>query len=357
MSTSYFTQGVLTGISITLGENEHRFDDDPSFYNNDEALCRRLKKTIGFGTRYQTNENTTTCDLCEDAARRLMREKGIVPEQINAIVSVTQTPDYYMPGNAYVLHDRLKLSKECAAVDMEMGCSGFVYGLWHSFMMVSSGLKRVLLVAGDTLSKSANPKDRTEYPLFCDAGAAAIIEHTDTDNPTCFVMRADGTGVSKMLQPAGAYRTRSSEETRREKTDAEGNVRSDENIYMNGFEIFNFTLTEQPAALREILEKSGKTKEEIDWFVFHQGNKYIVDTLAKSAGVPKEKVPVIFPDYGNQNAASIPGTICAALSDAFEARKQVVLQGFGIGLSWGACQTALDKPTILKPVVYGGRYD
>ena len=227
MPTGLFKHAVLTGISITLGENKHVFSEEPAYYNNDEALCKRLQKTIGFGTRYWTSKQTTTCDLCENAARRLMASKRIESGSIDAIISVTQTPDYFMPGNAHVLHERLKLSKNCAALDVEMGCSGFVYGLWLSYMMVSSGLKRILLVAGDTLSKAANPKDRTEAPLFCDAGSAAIIEYSEKESPSCFILKADGTGVAKMLQPAGAYRTPSSEETRTEKKDSDGNIRSD----------------------------------------------------------------------------------------------------------------------------------
>lgn len=358
MSRVLFNRAILTGISITLGENNHNFSDEPAYYNNDESLCKRLQRTIGFGTRYWANEGTTTCDLCEDAAKRLLKAKNIMPTDIDAIISVTQTPDYYMPGNAHILHERLKLSKDCAALDVEMGCSGFVYGLWLSYMMISSGLKKVLLVAGDTLSKVTNPKDRTEAPLFCDAGSAAIIEYSIDESPSFFILKSDGTGVKKMLQPAGAYRVRPNEETRKEKEDSEGNIRSDENIYMNGFEIFNFTLTEQPSMFNEILEYCHKTKEEIDWFFFHQGNKYIVNTLAKSQRLPSEKVPVIFSDYGNQNAASIPGAICATLSGNISDKKQVLMQGFGIGLSWGACQMEFMKDiTVLEPVCFGEKND
>ena len=354
MAKSHFNNVTIKGMSITLGENKRVIDDDPFYYNNDDAFLARLKKTIGFGTRYVAAQDTTTCDLCEDAARRLLCETKISVNDIDAIIFVTQTPDYFMPGNAHVIHEKLQFPKETLALDVELGCSGFVYGLWLSYMMVSSGLNRILLLTGDTLSKSANPKDRTEYPLFCDAGSATIIEKTEKNAPSYFILKSDGTGVKHMLQPAGAYRLPSSEETRKEIIDKDGNTRSQENIYMNGFEIFNFTLTEQPPLLKDILEYSGKMKDEIDYFLFHQGNKYIVDTISKSAQLPKEKVPVIFSDFGNQNSAAIPGTICATLFDKINSSTQVIIQGFGIGLSWGACQLSLDDITILNPKIYSG---
>ncbi len=343
---------TISGMSITLGENKRNIDDEPLYYNNDTSFLKRLKRTVGFGTRYEANKNTTTCDLCYDAAKRLMNEMNI--SSVDAVIFVTQTPDYHMPGNAHIIHQKLNLKKTTFALDIELGCSGFIYGLLISYMFACNSLDRILLLTGDTFSKVANKKDRTEYPLFCDAGSATLIEKDASGSASYFILQSDGTGVSKMFQPAGAYKHPSNDETRKEKEDEHGNIRSDENIYMNGFDIFNFTLTEQPALLNEILNYSNKSISDIDYFVFHQANKYIVETLAKSAEIPANKFPVIFPDYGNQNSASIPGTICATLSNLLEGRKQLLLQGFGIGLSWGGCQLELNSPTILKPVIYSG---
>jgi len=354
MTKSIIKNAKIKGISIVVGENKKCIDDEPSYYNGDKTQLERLKKTIGFGTRYWTNNETTTCDLCEQASKNLLKKLAIPVRSIDAIISATQTPDYYMPGNAHVLHKKLGLSKDTIALDLELGCSGFMYGLWLSFMMLNSGLKRILLVTGDTLSKVANKKDRTEAPLFGDAGSACIIDFDQDAKESYFILKSDGNGVDSMYQPAGAYRTQSSEETRVEKADKDGNIRTDENIYMNGFDIFNFTLTEQPKLLNEILEFSNKTKDEIDYFVLHQANVYIVETIIKKAKIEMEKAPSnVFSKYGNQNSASIPGAICEALSDCFaNTKKQVVLQGFGIGLSWGACKLEFDNVVCLKPDVY-----
>ncbi len=353
MADFCFKHAQIKGMSVTLGEERHSFNDEPLYWNNNELLCKRLKKTIGFGNRYWSKPETTAADLCYDAAIRLFNAMNIKPESFDAIISVTQTPDYLMPGNAHVLHELLALPKSCAALDIELGCTGFLFALQNAYMMIECGAKRVLIVAGDTLSKTINSKDRTEAPLFSDVGSACIVDRENDETCSYFSLCSDGKGVQKMLQPAGGYRVPSTEETRKEKSDKEGNIRSDENFYMNGLEVFNFTLSEQPPLLRNILEQSRKTKEEIDYYILHQGNSYIVENLAKNLKLPSEKVPVIFPEYGNQSCASIPGTVCAALSDKLSDKKQMIFQAFGIGLSWGACQLELNNPTVLRPVVYG----
>ncbi|MBO5738835.1 ketoacyl-ACP synthase III [bacterium] len=356
MSNSIIKNMKIAGISVVLGENKKNFINEPEYYNNDEKQLAKLKKMIGFDTRYWANPQTTTADLCQEATKKLIKEMNINISNIDAIISVTQTPDYYMPGNAHVIHRNLGFEKDTLAMDLEFGCSGYIYGLWTAGMMLNSGLKRILLLAGDTLSKVANKKDRTEAPLFGDTGSATIIEFDEKAKESYFILKSNGVGIENMLQPAGAYRNPSTEETRKEVADAEGNIRTQENIYMNGFEIFNFTLTEQPKLLNEILKFADKTKEEIDYFILHQANVYIVETILKKAGIPFEKAPSrIFEKYGNQNSASIPSAICSDLSECFKDKdKQALLQGFGIGLSWGACITNLNNTICIKPETFKG---
>lgn len=358
MANTILKNVKIKGVAIVVGENQHIFDNEPEYYNHDQTQLGKLKKMIGFDTRYVANSTTTTLDLCEAAAKRLISALNIDILSIDAIISATQTPDYYMPGNAHIIHRNLGCRKDTIAYDIELGCSGYIYGLWTAGLMINAGLKRVLLVTGDTLSRCANAKDRTEAPLFGDAGSATIIDFDEKVSETFFILKSDGNGVENMLQPAGAYRTPSTDETRRDVEDDSGNVRNQENIYMNGFEIFNFTLTEQPKLLKEILEFSNLTKDEIDYFVLHQANVYIVETILKKAKIPFEKAPTkIFARYGNQNSASIPSAICADLSNKFcNGSKKILMQGFGIGLSWGACVTEFDDNILcLKPCVYGDK--
>lgn len=346
----------ISGVSIVLGEDKLKFADETHYYNNDPLQLLKMQKSVGFKERYWAKSDTTTLDLCQQAAEKLLKEMGISTNSIDAIVFVTQTPDYYMPGNAHVIHRNMGFGNETFAIDLEFGCSGYIYGLYTAFMMIQTGLKRVLLLAGDTLSKVANKKDRTEAPLFGDSGSATIVEYDKTANETYFVLRSDGKGIEHMLQPAGAYRIPGSKDTKKEIINKDGSIRSLENIYMNGFEIFTFTLTRQPALLNEILEFSGNTKDDISYFVFHQANVYIVETIMKKSKIPLDKCPSkIFEKYGNQNSASIPSVICSELSGCFNNNpKKVLLQGFGIGLSWGACITEMKNVICLKPSIYNG---
>ena len=345
----------LKGCSIVVGENELLIDNEPEYYNNDPAQLQRLKDMIGFGSRFTANPTTTTCDLCEQAATSLLRALNLTSASIGAIVSVTQTPDYKMPGNAHVLHARLGLVKDAPAIDVELGCSGFIYGLWLASMMVTTGIKRVLVVAGDTLSRAANKQDKTTAPLFGDAGSAAIVEFDANAQDMHFILQSDGTQLNTMYVPAGGSRTPSSLQTQQPVVVEEGSARSQDDIFMDGFGIFRFTMAEQPLLLQSILEYSQKSIDDIDFFLLHQANRYIVETITKKSGIPADKVPSdIFTRYGNQNSASIPGALCGALAQKIHGKKlQAVLQGFGIGLSWGACQLQLNNVVCLPPVIYG----
>lgn len=350
------SQAALAGCAVTLGEDERRIEDEPEYWAHDKKQLERLQQLIGLDTRYTAREGTTTCDLCESASRSLLNAMGMKAADIGALVSVTQTPDYRMPGNAHVLHARLGLSMESPALDMELGCSGFVFGLWNAAMLASSGNRPVILVAGDTLSRQANKSDPGTRPLFGDAGAAALIMPGDEKDMMRFILRSDGSRLQNMYIPAGGARLPSSPETRLERTFEDDGIRSDDDLYMDGFAVFAFTMTEQPRLLRDILAFAGKDIAEVDYFILHQANRYIVETITKKAGIPSEKAPSgIFSRFGNQNSASIPGVLCGELAGVLKNSSfETVLQGYGTGMSWGACQLRLDNMTCLPPVPYAG---
>lgn len=234
MAKFSFKNAKISGISFILGENKRLFDDEPFYYNNNKAQMRKLKDTIGFGATFWAQEKTTTADLSYEAISSLQKALNFELSSIEAIISVTQTPDYFMPGNAHVLHKALNLSKDCTAFDLEFGCSGYIYGLFLAFSMINSGLKRVLLVVGDTISKCLNPKDRTIAPIVGDGASASLIEFSEDFGESFFVLKSDGQGLTHLIQPAGAYRRRPSAATREIKMDDRGNFRCDEDFYMNG---------------------------------------------------------------------------------------------------------------------------
>lgn len=350
MAKSIIKNAKIKGISVILGENKRRFGDEPLWWGGSEAQCKKLQAVIGFGDTYVVNTSTTTADLCECVSRKIINALGIESQSIEAIISITQTPDYSAPLNAHILHKNLNLSKDCAAFDLQFGCSGFVYGLYMAGMLIDSGLKRVLLVAGDTISKCINYKDKATAPIFSDSSSAVIIDFDKNATPSHFILKSDGKGWEHLCKKAGAYKMPSDKSTKIEVCDENGSVA--DNLYMNGAEVFNFTLLEQPPLIDEILDFANLAKEQIDYFVFHQANDYILQTLLKKAQIPPHKAPSIFAKYGNQNAASIPSAICEVLRDKFATRKRLLMQGFGIGLSWGACVMDFENVLCLKPEIY-----
>ncbi|MBQ7607907.1 MAG: ketoacyl-ACP synthase III [Desulfovibrionaceae bacterium] len=319
----------MVACAVTLGECHHVIDDEPQYYEKNPVLLHRLKSIVGMGERYVAAPDTSAADLCHDAAHRLLEAVCCPPSSIGAIVSVTQTPDQNMPGNAHVLHHRLGLSKTASAHDLNMGCSGFVYGLSVAAMLAEHGVDNILLVAGDTLSHRVDPADRAVAPLFGDAGCATLLRYMPGAEPLYFLLGADGDGLDVIQMPT------------------EGGFFS-----MNGYEVFRFSMLVQPDMLTQMLEYSGHSQEQIDYFVFHQANRYIVHTVASKAGISEERVPSdIFSRYGNLSSVSIPAVLCGSLADKLACRKsKVVLQGFGVGLSWAACQITLNMPLCLAPL-------
>ena len=349
-----FQNSKIRAVSSVVGNVCINIDDEKQYYSSEKQL-NRLKKTIGFGTRYITSKNVTTYDLCKEAVKTLLSKTNLSPSDFDAIISVTQTPDYRLPGNAHLLHGDLKFTNSCIALDFELGCSGFIYGLFQSYLLSDKGFKRILLLNGDTLSKIINIKNRIDAPVFGDCGCATIIERDEDQNSSYFILKSDGSGAQLMIQKAGGFRNISTEETRKIKTDDNGNKFSDEDFYMSGGDVFTFTLTEQPPLLKEILKFSENSVEDIDYFIFHQANKFIMENIALKANIPMEKVSIAnFTKYGNQSGASICATMCSELFDKLK-NKKLILQGYGIGLSWGACFITTDEELLVVPTqIYKG---
>lgn len=354
MAKSSFSSVQIGGVVTCVPTREKRLDDEVELFGGNEKQIARLKKTIGLDRRRVVEAGTTAVDLCEVAARRLLKASELQTEQVDAMIFVTQTPDHMQPCNAAVLHGRLDLPKSCAALDVNLGCSGYVYGLWLAHMMVSAGgCERVLLLAGDTMSRLVHPKDRSVAPVFGDGGSATLIERSEASEQSWFSLETDGKGFDKLIVPAGGQRLPSSTETQAEVVDDEGNVRTAEHLLMDGAEVFNFSITVEPKAVREIAEYAGVELDEIDYFVFHQANRYILGNIAKRLKVDREKVPMQTVErYGNQSSASIPSAMCGELQDELcgSDAKQVLLSGFGVGLSWGSALVSLSELKVCEVV-------
>ncbi len=337
----------VAGLAVTTGSIVKDFIADGLAAGVDRVALERTAKTIGLRERRIAAEGITALDLCADASTRLLAEMGLDATSIDAVIFVTQTPDHAQPNNASLLHGRLGLSKSAPAYDLSMGCSGWVFGLQQAALLCAhGGAARVLLCAGDTLSRLTNPGDRSTDPLFGDAGSATIVEKTGRSAPWHFVLGADGSGAQAILikqggarQPAGPLA---------ERTDAEGNRTHDANLVMNGADVFSFTLREVPSAIQAVMRHAGYGPETTDALVLHQANRFILSTLAKKAGFTEAQTPMtVVERYGNQSSASIPCALIDGLADRLEAGSlKVVGCGFGVGLSWGAFAGELGPLTV-----------
>lgn len=350
-------EGVrISGVISVVPSGVKRIEDETQLFGTDSSRINRLKKDIGMNKRHITLKDECSSDLCEQATTVLLSELEYDPSSIDGLLVVTQTPDYFQPATSCVLHGKLGLSKDCAALDINLGCSGYVYGLWVASMMVSGGnCNRVLMLVGDTLSRCVSPDDRAVAPMFGDAGSATMIEKSSKDHKMTFVLKSDGKGYRHLIIPAGAFRKRPSAETARITKGEDGNARSEEHLYMNGAEIFTFSIREVPSLIEDVLAATRWDREDVSYYLLHQANKFISQNIARKLKIPIEKAPYsVFEEYGNQSSASIPATICENLSSIVQNKtNKVVMAGFGAGLSWAACAAQLG-PMKCQPVIIQG---
>lgn len=303
----------------------------------------RLTKKTGILKRHICEDNETAFDLAYEAAQKLFNN-GTKKENIDFIILCTQSPDYFLPTTACILQDRLGLSKNCGAFDFNLGCSGYIYGLSIAKGLIESGqAQNILFLTSETYSKYINENDGAIKPLFSDGASATLIsaikaEKTGLDG---FVLGSDGSGYNNLIVPVGGMREPFGKTEIKEYTDDFGNYRTNYNLYMKGSAISDFALEVVPDTLNKVLEKCGLLKSDIDYFVFHQANKFMLDFL---------QIKCDLMDANYYNDASLGNTVSSsipiALKDMIESNKnikKVLSIGFGVGLSWGGCLIDLSE--------------
>jgi len=335
MALLTFNDIGIKGITAAVPRqiiNNYEFD----LYFKKEDIKEIVDK-IGVKERRFAGEKTCSSDLCHAAAEKLIDDMNINRNEIDLLIFISQTPDYRMPATSVILQERLKLPVSTITFDINLGCSAFLYGLSVAFSMINAGgIRKALILDGETRSKVYSLKDRKTAFLFGDAGVAALIEKDEKSGKSYFSLNSDGSRESLIKVNAGGYRNMSSCETLKEKVvDEYGNIRSEEHGYMNGADVFNFVIREVPKDFNRLLEYANADISQIDYFVFHQANSYINGFLAKKLKLPEDKIPSTIEKFGNTSSVSIPLTIVSELKDKLIERKKILLNGFGVGLTWG----------------------
>jgi 3-oxoacyl-[acyl-carrier-protein] synthase-3 len=329
-------KATIGGISYYLPEQILSNEELSSIYENWSA--DKIFEKTGINSRHIAGENENVSDIAVNAALKLFEEYDISPNDIDFVMLATQSPDYILPTTACIVQDRLGIPKSAGALDFNLGCSAFIYGLALSKGLLSSNIsKNILLIMAETYSKHINPKDKSTRTIFGDGAAAILISQGEKDGIREFILGSDGSGAENLIIPAGGMKLKHSDQTIVELEDENGSTRSKENIYMNGPEIFNFTIKVVPETVNNVLLKNNLVLEEIDLVVFHQANQYMLSYLRKKIKIPEDKFYINLEDTGNTVSASIPIALKMAEQEGrLKKGYKVLIVGFGVGLSWGA---------------------
>ena len=324
----------IKGIAAAVPSNVYNNMD----YNWISAKEREMFiKTTGVAKRHIANFGTTTADLCERSTNELLEKINWKREDIDVLIFVSQSRDYVIPSSACILQHKLNLPTSCIAFDLNMGCSGYIYGLSVISSLLNNQLKKGLLLVGDISTLHTSPKDKSTFPLFGDAGTCTAIEFNPNGEKSFYNLQTDGEGYEAIIIRDGGARNYISEVSLKSKKISEGIERNNIQLELNGLDVFNFSLKEVAPNINELLNFSELSSKSIDYFVFHQANKLINESIRKKLKLPIEKVPYSIENYGNTSSASIPLTILHALPKQLENQnKKLLLAGFGVGLSWGS---------------------
>lgn len=346
---------AIRGISCALPTNRVASIDRYNDFGK-EAVDKIIAKT-GVESVYRSHEKQAASDLAFAAAKHLIENNNIDVSSINVLVFITQTPDYRLPATAYVLHHRLGMSEECLCFDINLGCSGYVSGLFTiSSILINSNVQKGLLLVAETPSKRISPLDRSLSMIFGDCGTATLVEKDISVKPMSFKFKSFGERFKKIIVPAGGFRNLNASTKRI--AWADGNIRSDHDTFMNGQDVFAFSILEVPKYIKGFLEENCCSQGNYDYIVLHQANEYILRQIGKKLKADMSKIPISMKEYGNTSSTSIPLTLSYLKSQSIKrenSEKRFLLSGFGIGLSWSIADVCMETKYIL-PVIHTDDY-
>jgi 3-oxoacyl-[acyl-carrier-protein] synthase III len=334
-----FQNKKITGILTILPKNEVKFEDEMDNYNFSAAKSLKLKMTMGYDKHRIVEDGVTISDLCVHGLNYLFDNELLRKEDIDVLVLVTQSPEYFMPPTSNVIQGKLGLKQDMICLDINQGCAGFEIGLFQSFMLLEQcEINKVVLLNADILSQKVSKRDRNSRPLIGDGASVTIVERSETPNTIYANIKMDGTAFDTLIIPAGGFKTPSTTETAEMVEDQNGNFRAKDHLVMKGDQVFNFVQTEVPSMIADLLEYSCCQKESVDYFMFHQPNKFMLQKLADKIGIPQSKVPNnIVENFGNASGVTVPTAITFNLGNRLTTESLLIcLAGFGVGLTWAS---------------------
>jgi 3-oxoacyl-[acyl-carrier-protein] synthase-3 len=350
-----FSNKCISGISVVVPENARSFLDDMKNFDFPEKRSIQLKEVMGYDSHRIVEEGSTSSDLVIFAMRNLFDTGSLKIDDFQAMIVVTQSPDYFLPQTSSVIHGELGLGKDIICVDLAQGCAGYVMGLIQAFMMLNTpGINKVVLANVDVLSLKVSPRDRNSFPLVGDAASITIIENSTSENIFASINFA-GQDRSALMIPAGGFAKPSTPETAILHDAGDGNHRALDNLVMDGAAVFNFVQREVPPMIEALLAESGVAKEDVHGFAFHQPNRFMLEKLAEKMDVPVSKMPNnVVGAYGNSSGVTIPTALAMNYANDLVGEKELTycLAGFGVGLTWASIVIKIGNLDFCKIIEY-----
>lgn len=334
-----FKNKRISGILTILPRKAVKFEDEMANYNFSPAKCMKLKMAMGYNEHRIAEPGQCSSDFCMHGLQYLFDNGLLEKNEIDALLFISQSADYYLPPTSNIIHGHFGLKQDCLCLDINQGCAGFEIGLIQAFMLLEQpSINKVVLMNADVLSPKVSDRDRNSKPLIGDAAAITIVENSGVDTTIYANIKMDGTGAFALNIPAGGFRMPSTVETSVMEEDEAGNFRSKDNLVMRGDEVFNFVQREVPPMIAHLLETAKVGKDSVDWYMFHQPNKFMLHKLADKIGVPHEKMPAnIVENFGNASGVTVPTCISYNLGDRLCCSSLLFcLAGFGVGLTWSS---------------------
>lgn len=350
MAVISFKGVSIKAISACVPKNVSKNCDLGYLIPEDEI--QKTISSIGIREKRFVDNDVTASDLCFKAAEKLIEENQIDRSSIDMVLFLSQLPDYKIPATAPILQNKLGLPTTTAAMDLSLGCSGWVYALSTAMAYASMhGINRVLLLDGETFSKFVNKMDKVDAPLYGDAGTATLVEKTeDNQFESVFALYSDGSGEDAVKIKAGGARLQTTAENLQEHIEKDGSVLSDNEVFMNGMEVFNFVLRAVPRSIKDLCALQGLDLASVGHLILHQANRFMTDFVAKRLKYPIERVPYCLDKFGNTSSPSIPLTISSEL--AGQVLSDAIVSGFGAGLSWATAYISLSNCKVSPVIEY-----